>query len=454
MTKKLKTITDQNFQLIAIDKIKPYENNARKHDDAQIARIAESMQEFGQIVPILVNKDMQIIAGHARWEAAKRINLKTIAAIRIDHLTKEQVRLYTIADNRLAELATWDEAMLAIEFDFLMEAELDMSLTMPITVTGFNIGEIDFFTQKKRKQSTEDIVPPLISNKPVVTRINDMWLMNRHRILCADSKNPENYKLLIGEDTLSAVTMDGPYNIPIDGFASGKGAVKRREFEDGVGEMSSAEFVNFNKLIFENTLPHLKPGGLLYAFMDWRSSHEIISAAKLLNLYHLNTATWAKNVAGMGSFLRSQTEFCHIFRNGEIPHRNNIMLGKNGRNRSNLWEYPSANSSKEGREQLQNHPTPKPVAMFMDILLDCTKPGDITCDPFLGSGTTLIAAEKTKRICYGLELDSAYMDCIVRRWQELTGKNAIHAQTGLTFSEHEKGFHLTKKTGGSHVRIR
>lgn len=454
MTKPIKTITGQNFQLTSPDKIKPYENNARKHSDEQINQITESMREFGQVTPILVGKDMRIIAGHARWEAAKRLGLKTVAIVRIDHLTDEQVRLYTIADNRLAELASWDEGILAAELSFLMEAELNGHIDTEITISGFNFGEIDFLTQKKKAPEEADLPPMPDPRKPIVTKPGDLWIMGKHKAYCADSKLPENYKHLIGSDKLSAVTMDGPYNIPIDGFVGGKGKVKRREFADGVGEMTSEEFTAFNKLIFANTLPFLKSGGLLYAFMDWRSSFEVILAAKQQNLFHVNTATWAKNVAGMGSFLRSQTEFCHIFRYGDTPHRNNVMLGKNGRNRSNLWQHPSANSSKEGREQLQNHPTPKPVAMFMDILMDCTKPGDITCDPFLGSGTTLIAAEKTKRICYGLELDPQYMDCIVRRWQELTGKKAIHADTGLTFSDHEEGLYLSQKTGGRHVRIR
>ncbi len=454
MTKPIKTITGQNFQLISPDKLKPYEKNARKHSDQQITQIADSMREFGQVTPILVNKSMRIIAGHARWEAAKRVGLKTVAIVRIDHLTDAQIRLYTIADNKLAELATWDEAMLASEFAFLMEAEVNGEIETSTTITGFTIGQIDFLSQKSSEEVEEDIAPLPDLSKTPVTRLGDLWLMGKHKAYCADSKVFQNYKTLISQSKLSAVTMDGPYNIPIDGFVGGKGKVKRREFADGVGEMSSEEFTAFNKMIFEHTLAFLKPGGLLYAFMDWRSIFEVLLAAKQLGLFHVNTATWAKNVPGMGSFLRSQTEFCPIFRNGDAPHRNNVMLGKNGRNRSNLWQHPSANSSKEGREQLQNHPTPKPVAMFMDILLDCTKPGEITCDPFLGSGTTLIAAEKTKRVCYGLELDAAYMDCIVRRWQDLTGKDAIHAGTGLTFSAHEKGLHLTKKQGGRHVRVR
>jgi DNA modification methylase len=456
MTKPFKTITNKNFQLISPNKLTPYENNARQHSDDQIMRIAESMREFGQVTPILVNKNRRIIAGHARWEAAKLIGLQTVAIVRIDHLTDAQIRLYTIADNKLAELATWDEAILAGEFSFLMEAELNGEIENATTITGFTIGQIDFLTQNAGtlEDGQDDNVSSPDLTKPIVTKLGDLWLMDRHKAYCADSKVSENYKTLIGASKLSAVTMDGPYNIPIDGFVGGKGKVKRREFADGVGEMSSEEFIAFNRTIFENTLPFLKPGGLLYAFIDWRSLFEMLQAARQLGLFHVNTATWAKNVSGMGSFLRSQTEFCPIFRNGDAAHRNNVMLGKNGRNRSNLWEYPSANSSKEGRAQLQNHPTPKPVAMFMDILMDCTKPGDITCDPFLGSGTTLIAAEKTKRICYGLELDAAYMDCIVRRWQALTGKQAVHAETGLSFNDHEKGLHLVKQRGGRHVRER
>ncbi len=455
MTKPLKTITGSNFQIISPDKLKPSVTNARRHNDDQVMRIAESMREFGQVMPILVTKDMTIIAGHARYEAAKKLGLKTVAIIRIDHLNPAQIRAYTIADNRLAELATWDESILAAEFEFLVEAEFNGELDTSITITGYDIGQIDFLTHHTGTGSSDNetsIAPDL--QKTAVSRIGDFWLMGPHKALCDDSKILANYERLIGKDKLSAVTMDGPYNIPIDGFAGGKGAVKRREFADGVGEMTSEQFIGFNKVIFEHTLQFLKPGGLLYAFMDWRSSYEVLSAARLLRLVHINTATWRKNVAGMGSFLRSQTEFCHIFRFGDTPHRNNIMLGVNGRNRSNLWDYPSANSSKEGRKQLQNHPTPKPVAMFMDILLDCTKPGEITCDPFLGSGTTLIAAEKTKRICYGLELDPLYMDCVIRRWQELTGKDATNAETGLTFSDHENGKHLAKKSGGRHVRIR
>ncbi len=272
--------------------------------------------------------------------------------------------------------------------------------------------------------------------KPTVTQLGDIWEAGPHRIGCGDATNEEVYKKLIGGSAIDLIFTDFPYNVAIDGFVSSKG--KHKDFAMGCGEMSDAEFVNFIYIVMIYALLFLVEGGCIFLSIDWRHGDQMMAACKRCNLTLLNICVWDKGVGGMGSLYRSQHEFILVYRKGSAQHTNNVMLGKHGRNRTNVWQYPSANMSKEGRQALQNHPTPKPVAMIADIIRDVTKHGDIVLDTFLGSGTTLIAAEKTGRICYALDLEPKYVDVSIRRWQKLTGKKAINAKTRLTFDEHEQ----------------
>jgi DNA modification methylase len=235
-----------------------------------------------------------------------------------------------------------------------------------------------------------------------------------------------------------AVFVDPPYNVAIDGHVSGNGSIHHREFEMASGEMTEKEFVNFLSASFGFLVQHSKPGSVHFACMDWRHAREILAAGNHAYDSLLNLCVWAKDKGGMGSFYRSQHELVFVFRNGKASHRNNLQLGKFGRNRTNVWQYPGVNTlSRRGEEGnlLALHPTVKPVSLVADALLDCTRLGGLVLDSFLGSGSTLIAAERTRRICCGIELDPLYVDTAIRRWQRYTGGAAIHAESGKQFGE-------------------
>jgi DNA modification methylase len=255
-------------------------------------------------------------------------------------------------------------------------------------------------------------------------------------VLCGDSLVSENYERLMDGAKADLVITDPPYNVKIDGHCSGLGKVRHREFAMASGEMSSAEFVEFLRKAMVLSKQSSQPGSLAYYFMDWRHMRNILAAGAEVYGELMNLCIWAKNNAGMGSFYRSAHELIFLFKNGGASHRNNIQLGKFGRYRTNVWNYPSANTfSRSGPEGdlLALHPTPKPVALISDAIKDSTTRGALVLDPFLGLGTAVIAAERTGRVCYGLELDPVYVDALIRRWQCRTKGEAIHVESGEGF---------------------
>jgi DNA modification methylase len=269
-----------------------------------------------------------------------------------------------------------------------------------------------------------------------VSRRGDMWLLGPHTILCADAREPSSYATIMGDEKAETVITDPPYNLRIQGVVSGNGRTTHREFVQGSGEMTEAEFIAFLITAFTWMAAYVKRGGLAYLFCDWRHIFEFVSAGRSAFAELKNICIWDKQVGGMGSFYRSQHEMILLFKAHRGRHRNNIMLGKHGRSRSNVWSLPGLNSFGEGRDDaLAMHPTVKPAKMIADIMLDCTSRHDIVLDPFAGSGTILIAAEMTGRIGRAIELDEAYVDVAVRRWEAYSGKNAVLAGTGQTFDQ-------------------
>jgi DNA modification methylase len=241
----------------------------------------------------------------------------------------------------------------------------------------------------------------------------------------------------MGSKRAGVVFTDPPWNVAIDGHVCGNGSVRHREFEMASGEMSEPEFISF--LTGLRLLARYSAvGSVHYVCMDWRHMSELLAAGKQVYDSVLNLCVWTKNSGGMGSFYRSQHELVFVFRNGKGQHRNNVQLGKYGRNRTNVWQYPGVNTFSKQTDEgnlLALHPTVKPVALVADALLDSSARGDVVLDAFLGSGSTLIAAERTGRVCHGIELDPLYVDTAVRRWQRYTGDHAIHEDTGKRFDE-------------------
>jgi DNA modification methylase len=343
-----------------------------------------------------------------------------------------------IADNRLSEIATWDDRLLAQQLKDLSLLGLDFSLEL----TGFQMPEIDLriASLDDPPEATEDpadVLPELPASPPV-SQVGDIWQLHRHRLLCGSALDAAGFAALMGGERAAMAFTDPPYNVPIDGHASGLGAIHHRPFPMASGEMDRSEFTAFLGQALRNLAAFSVDGSLHYICMDWRHVEELLAAGRDVYAELKNLSVWVKDNGGMGSLYRSQHELVFVFKHGRNGHRNNVQLGAFGRNRSNVWNYPGANSfSRCGEEGnlLTLHPTVKPVAMVADAILDCSARGDIVIDAFLGSGTTLIAAERTGRRCCGMELDPAYVDTIIRRWQALTGGSAHHTASGRSFDD-------------------
>ena len=415
-----------------VNTLRPNPRSARTHSAKQIRQIAASIREFGFITPALIDAEGRIIAGHGRVEAAKMLGMTEIPTIRLDHMSEAQMRAYAIADNRLAELAGWDDELIALELQYLSEPELDFQ----IEITGFETAEIDILIEKLAVDEPDeaDAIPEFDRKLPPVSKFGDLWLLGKNRLLCGDALKPESLQRLMDATKARMVFIDPPYNVRIDGHVCGLGAVKHADFAMASGEMSEAEFTSFLAKALSNLAGSCSDGSLFYVCMDWRHLFELLTAGRNVGIKLLNICVWNKTNAGMGSFYRSQHELVCVFKAGDAPHLNTIELGQYGRYRTNVWDYPGANTLRPGRiEDLRMHPTLKPVALVVDAIKDCTRRGDIVLDAFAGSGSTVIAAERTGRVAHAIELEPNYIDVAIRRWQQMTGEAAIHAETGRTF---------------------
>ena len=421
------------ISFVPLDSLKPDPKNARQHSAKQVRQIANSIKVFGFNVPILVDADLKVIAGHGRLLAACRLGMSEVAVIRLDHLSEAQRQAFMIADNRLTEIASWDDLLLAEQLQSLASVELDFD----IETIGFDMGEIDLRVESLKEKETSSREPPIPDvSGPPVSRIGDIWLLGRHKLVCGDAREETAHAELMGTERAAAVFSDPPYNVAIDGHVSGLGRVRHREFVMAAGEMTSEGFTAFLNAALERMRASSRPGSPAFICMDWRHMSELLEAPRSLSLDMLNLVVWAKSNAGMGTLYRSQHELVFVVKLGVGRHRNNVQLGAYGRHRSNVWSYASGpgfgRAGEEGKLAAL-HPTVKPVAMIADAVLDVTRRGDIVLDPFLGSGSTLMACERTGRRCFGLELDPLYCDVIARRWQTYTGGVARLSSTGETF---------------------
>jgi DNA modification methylase len=421
--------------------------NPRMHSEKQILQIARSISSFGFNVPVLVDADLQVIAGHGRVRASQLLGMTHVPVIRLEHLSEHQRRAFMIADNRLTENSAWDRRLLGEQLKILAEADLSFSLE----TTGFEMGEIDISIDNFAPAPEGEIDPADAQPEPStvqVSRFGDLWKLGKHRVLCGDALSQDSYKQLMGDQRASTILADPPYNVRISGHVSGNGKVCHREFVMASGEMNEAQFTEFLTCVLSLLANYSLKGSLHYIFMDWRHMRELLAAGHAAYSELKNLCIWSKDNAGMGSFYRSQHELIFVFENGPGSYRNNVQLGRFGRSRSNVWHYPGVNSfarsTNEG-DLLALHPTVKPVALVADAIEDCSSRGDLVLDPFLGSGTTIIAAERTGRSGYGMELDPGYVDTVVRRWQRFTGLGAVDQTSGLTFTRREEEINHARK---------
>lgn len=408
--------------------LKDYHRQLRKPNN-QIEKTKQMIEACGLVTPIVIDKDNTVVVGWHLAEAARQMNIESVPVIRADHLEEKQIRILRIAYDRIAEEAEWDKKVLAAEFE-------ELQVLIPdLTITGFELDEINQILDITIHDDPNDAVPA-VKDGPAVTRPGDLWILGDHALFCGDALLEASYESLLKDDAAQMCFTDAPYNVKIDGHVGNSGNTKHREFTMASGEMSEEEFARFLETAHTLVADHLQDGGIVFSCMDWRHMGEMLGAGKHAQMQLINMCVWAKDNAGMGSLYRSQHELVFVFKKGAARHINNVQLGSNGRYRTNVWQYPGVNSFGGGRmDELKLHPTVKPVAMVIDAIKDCSKRGGIILDPFGGSGTTLIAAEQTGRKARLIELDPLYCDVIIRRWQDFTGQNAIHAETGKTFNE-------------------
>jgi DNA modification methylase len=389
--------------MASVRKLKPNKRNVRTHSKKQIKQLANSILRFGWTCPIIVDENFTILAGHARLEAAKVLGLREVPVIIVSGLSDAEKRAWALADNKIASNAGWDRAALAV--GDLVDPEQDP------------LDEI-----------------PEIPQVPV-SRLADLWRLEKHLLLCGDARVAANFASLMRRRRASMVFTDPPYNVRI-ASVQGRGQIRHREFAAASGELSPAQFRKFLTDALSLAARYSVSGSIHYVCMDWRHIDELSAAGKEVYSELKNLVVWAKSNAGQGTFYRSQHELVFVFKSGDDSHLNNFELGQHGRSRSNVWQYAGVNSFRAGRlDELALHPTVKPVALVADAMRDCSRRGDIVLDPFMGSGTTILAAERVGRVAYGLEIDPLYVDTAVRRWEAYTKCDAILEKTGQTFAE-------------------
>jgi DNA modification methylase len=417
---------------LAIGDLKPFPGNPRRHPDGQIARLMRSIDKVWTN-PILIDETGTILAGHARLEAAKRLGLTEVPTLTVAGLSISEKRATVVADNKLPEGAIWDFDLLRQHFKELIEIDFDVELT------GFSTGEVDLVLDGKAVPATNDPADDLTRfslDGPAVSQAGDVWELGRHRLVCGDALQSTSYEVLLGGEMAQMLVTDPPYNVRIQGHAMGRGKVRHREFEMASGEMSEAAFTAFLEAFIRHAAAFSANGSIHYIFIDWRHFPELLAAARPLYAEWKNLLVWSKSNGGQGSFYRSKHELIGVFKNGTAPHINNFGLGANGRYRANVLDYPSVNCFHPARRgELDLHPTVKPVGLIADLIRDCSRRNGIILDPFAGSGTTILAAERAGRIARAIELDPLYVDVAVRRCEQTASIPTRHAALGLTFTE-------------------
>lgn len=412
--------------------LRPWPTNARTHSNKQLVKLKASIQRFGFTAPILTDENGVILSGHGRAQAAIELGLNSVPTRVIAGLTKAEKRAYVLADNKLAQLSGWDSRILKSEMEILIHDNFN------IETTGFSTAEVDIMFDDISEPDAND--PDELQKEDVseqdVSRTGDLWQLGDHLLLCGDSLDPTSYEKLMQGNPAQMVITDPPYNVKISGHVCGNGKIKHKEFAMASGEMSQGEFTTFLKGAFSHIHNSMQDGAIFFSFMDWRHMLEVQNAAQPLFGPPRQLCVWNKDNGGMGTFYRSQHELIFVFRKGEAPHINNFELGQHGRYRTNVWSYPGVNTFKgKGFELLALHPTVKPVGLIADAIRDCSHRNGIILDPFSGSGTILIAAERTGRHARAIELDPQYIDVSIMRWQRITGRQAVLSSTGQTWDQ-------------------
>lgn len=422
-----------SIKRVPIEQLRVAERHARRHSSAKVNALAASIRRFGTVEPLLIEQDGTIISGVARWLALRALGVFHVPTITVSHLSKAEVRALRIAVGRFPDWADWDRDQLRIELPEIIAELPDLAMEE----IGFSVPEADaiiFSSAPEREPDPADEIPVAEAAVPIVSRLGDLWQLGEHRLFCGDALDSASYDQLLDNKAIRLLLTDPPYNVPINGHVT-----KRRgrfaEFAMASGELTEKEFGAFLNTAFRRIEKVSTAGAIGYIFIDWRHALTMQEAASGVFCELKNHIVWVKDAPALGTFYRSQHEFLLVYKIAKGKHVNNFELGQHGRTRSNVWNYPGMSSFGAGRnEALGLHATPKPVAMLIDAILDCSNPSDLVLDPFGGSGSTLIAAERTHRRARLIEISPTYVDTIIRRWQKLTGDEARLAHTGQTFA--------------------
>lgn len=415
----------------SISSLKGLKRRVRLSERDQIERVARSITRFRQAAPILIEHSGEILNGHVVVEALKTLGENEVWCAVIEHLDENERALLHVALNRLGETGGFD-------FDALGELCIEFeSLGFDLSLTGFSMPELDIIMSPPTgKNDGEDEEGPIELPVDPASILGDLWVLGDHRLVCGDATDPSAYEAVLAGKRADVVFTDCPWNIPIENFVSGQGKIKHLNFVQGAGEMSEGQFVDFCETFHALGAGCLTDGGVFFSCIDWRSVDIVMKAGKSTGLRHINTAVWSKGCGSMGSPYRSAHEFVAVFVKGKKIAVNNIELGKHGRDRTTVWNYPGANRrGSSANDALALHPTAKPIELVRDALLDVSQRGSLVLDMFMGSGTTIMAAESSGRRACGIELDPHYVDVIIERWERATGEQAVHAETGLGLAE-------------------
>ena len=397
---------------VSISDLKLNPDNPRVHRQSQIRKLAKSIQRCGFTQPVLIDENRRVIAGHGRIAAAKLLSLNDVPTICIPHLSEPQFRALSIADNRLAQQATWNKKMLAKELKALSEVELNFDLEL----TGFEIKEIDLLIEGL-SPAREEAPDSLATNEVMpVSRPGDVWRAGKHRLYCGDALDETSFSCLMEGQKADVVFVDPPYQTENNNVASDSG--KANDPKNPPGGSIEPQFESLTQTCRLLTRHSVK-GSVHYVFTDWRYIEEVLVATNSIYSDLTDLCVWNKGLRQAGRLYAAQHELVFVFRNGTASLSSDLQSSPATSRRANVWEY-------RGLE--------KPVSLVGDAIDDSTVPGQIVLDPFVGRDTTLIAAEKTDRICYGMEICPRKMDAALRRWQKLTGVNAIRSSSKRTLN--------------------
>jgi DNA modification methylase len=416
-----------------IGELKPFPGNPRRHPETQIARLMKSIDRVWTN-PLLIDETATILAGHARLEAAKRLSRPRVPTVTIGGLSESEKRAIMIADNRLPEQAIWDFDLLKEHFKGLIELDFEVELT------GFSTGEIELVMDRKpapraSKRADDPPATGFTIDGPAISRLGDIWQLDRHRLICGDALSGDCYGRLLQGDLAQMVIADPPYHLRVKGHELGRGKVRHREVKMAMDEMSETAFAGLLERSIRWAMTFSRNGSIHYIFVDWLHLPELLSAARPLYAEWKDLLVWNKNNAGPGGFYRSKHELIAVFLNGAGPRIQNFGRG-NGRHRANVLDYAGANSRNAGRQaELDVHRTVKPVGLIAGLIRDCSRRNGIILDPFGGSGTTIVAAELAGRVARVIELDPLNVDVAIRRWERTTGIPVQHAEINLSFAE-------------------